>query len=99
VDVGLDLAAAPLLLARSRGICAFQGARERLPFRSGVIGAVLIIVTACSADEPAALLTEARRVCRGDGAIIVGEVFADSPWGRFCRRKGTRGHPYARRGS
>jgi len=94
VDVGLDPAAAPLALARSRGIRAVRGAGERLPFRPGVFGAVLIVVTVCFADDPAALLAEARRVTRSDGAVVLGEVFADSPWGRFYRRKAARGHPF-----
>jgi len=53
VDVGLDPASAPLLLARSRGIRVIHGVGERLPFRSGAFGAVLIVVTACFADDPA----------------------------------------------
>jgi hypothetical protein len=36
----------------------------------------------------------ARRVIRDDGAGAVGEVFAESAWGRFYRRKGAAGHPY-----
>ena len=60
VDVGLDPAAAPLLLARSRRIGVVRSAGERLPFRAGVFGAVLIVVTVCFADDPAALLAEAR---------------------------------------
>jgi SAM-dependent methyltransferase len=94
VEVGLDPAAAPLRLARSRGIRVIQGAGERLPFRPGVFGAVLIVVTVCFAEDPAALLAEACRVIRGDGAVILGEVFAGSPWGRFYQRQGTAGHPF-----
>jgi SAM-dependent methyltransferase len=94
VDVGLDPAAAPLALAASRGIHVVRGVGERLPFRSGVFGAVLVVVTVCFADDPAALLAEARRVTRNDGAVILGEVFAESAWGRFYQRKGAAGHPF-----
>ncbi len=94
VDVGLDPAAAPLALARSRGIHVVRGAGERLPFRSGSFGAVLVVVTVCFADDPAALLAEARRVTRDDGAVVLGEVFAESAWGRFYQRKGAAGHPF-----
>ena len=31
---------------------------------------------------------------RGDGAVILGEVFADSPWGRLYQRQGAHGHPF-----
>jgi SAM-dependent methyltransferase len=94
VDVGLDPAAAPLALAASRGIHAIRGVGERLPLRSGAFGALLIVVTVCFADDPAALLAEARRVTRDDGAVVLGEVFAESAWGRFYQRKGAAGHPF-----
>ena len=92
VDVGLDPAAAPLAIARSRGIRAVRGVGEQLPFRSGVFGAVLIVVTICFVGDPAALLAEARLVTRDDGAVVRGEVFAESQWGRFYRHKAARGH-------
>lgn len=88
VDVGLDPAAAPLALARSRGIRVVRGAGEQLPFRTGVFGAVLIVVTVCFADDPAALLAEARRVVRHDGAVVLGEVFAESPWAASTDTRG-----------
>lgn len=94
VEAGLDPAAAPLALARSRGIRVVRGEGERLPFRSGAFGAVLVVVTICFADDPAALLAEARRVIRDDGAVVLGVVFAESDWGRFYRRKGADGHPF-----
>ena len=94
VEVGLDPAAAPLALAASRGVHVIRGTGERLPFRSGVLGAVLIVVTMCFADDPAALLAEARRVTRADGAVVLGEVFAESAWGRWYERKGAAGHPF-----
>lgn len=93
-DAGVDPAAGPLKLARSRGIHVIRAAGERLPFRSGVFGAVLIVVTACFADDPAALLAEARRVTRDDGAVVLGEVPADSAWGRLYQREGAAGHPF-----
>lgn len=93
-DAGVDPAAAPLLLARARGVHVIQSAGEFLPFRSGTIGAVVEIDTICFADDPAGLLGEARRVVRADGAVILGEVFAESPWGRFYRAKAAAGHPF-----
>jgi SAM-dependent methyltransferase len=82
VDLGLDPAAAPLPLARSRGILVVQAWGSGCRSARGVFGAVLIVGTVCFADDPAALIAEACRVTRGDGAVILGEVFAASPWGR-----------------
>lgn len=93
-DIGLDPAAGLLTLARSRGVRVVCGDGGRLPFRDGAFGAVLIVVTLCFASDPAALLAEARRTVRDDGAVILGTVFADSPWGRFYRRKAATGHPF-----
>ncbi len=94
VDVGLDPAAALLALARSRGVRVIRGTGEHLPFRAGVFGAVLVVVTVCFAEDPAALMAEARRVIRPDGAVVLGEVFAESPWGRFYQHQAARGHPF-----
>jgi len=93
-DIGLDPAAAMLALARARGVTVVCGDGERLPFRGGAFGAVLIVVTLCFAGNPAALLAEARRAVRDDGAVILGMVFADSPWGEFYQRKAADGHPF-----
>jgi Methyltransferase domain len=65
VEVGLDPAAAPLALGASRGVRVVQGVGERLPFRSGVFGAVLVIVTVCFADDPAGAWRGLRRVRPG----------------------------------
>jgi SAM-dependent methyltransferase len=93
-EVGVDPAAGPLAQAAVRGIQVVRGAGEQLPFRSGVLGAVLTVMTVCFADDPAALLAEARRVIRDDGAVVLGEVFAGSAWGRFYQDKAARGHPF-----
>lgn len=78
VDMGVDPAARLLKLARCRGIQVICGTGARLPFRDGVFGAALIVVSLRFADDPAALLAEARRVVREDGAVILGMVFAGS---------------------
>jgi SAM-dependent methyltransferase len=93
-EVGVDPVAAPLQLAKSRGIAVVRGVGEQLPFRDGVFGAVLVVVTLCFADDPGRLLTEARRVLRDDGVLALGMVFADSAWGRWYRQKADRGHPF-----
>ncbi len=92
--MGLDPAPAPLRLARARGVGVVQGVGERLPFRDGVFGAVLVVVTLCFAADPAALLGEARRVLGPGGALVLGDVVADSPWGEWYRRLGETGHPF-----
>ncbi len=94
VDVGVDIAFRPLQIARRREVIALRADGENLPFRNASFGAVLVVVTLCFADDPSALLQEASRVLRADGALVLGMVFADSPWGEFYRRKAELGHPF-----
>jgi len=94
VDVGIDPAMKPLLLARQRNVVVVQAVGENLPFRDASFGAALIVVTLCFVDDPISVLHEARRLLRDDGALVLGMVFADSPWGEFYRRKASEGHPF-----
>ncbi|MFA0756436.1 MAG: hypothetical protein YPKNTGVA_001957 [Candidatus Fervidibacter sp.] len=98
IHVGIDPAERPLRLARQRGITVVQGVGETLPFRDASFGAVLFVVTLCFVQEPLAVLREAHRVLRDDGVLVVGMVFADSPWGEFYRQKGATGHPFYKAG-
>ncbi len=91
---GVDPARAPLRLAAARGVRVVQAVGERLPFRDGCFGAVLVVVTLCFADDPALLLREARRVLRPDGGVVLGDVFAESAWGERYRALGEAGHPF-----
>lgn len=94
VEIGIDPAFRPLQLARQRKVLAIQAIGEKLPFREASLGAVLIVVTLCFVDDPLSLLKEANRVLREDGALVLGMVFADSPWGEFYKLKAKLGHPF-----
>jgi SAM-dependent methyltransferase len=94
VEVGLDPASRPLRMALARGVQAVQGAGEHLPFAPGAFGAVLLVVTLCFVADPLAVLREARRVLRPDGSLVLGLVFAESPWGRYYQRRAEEGHPF-----
>lgn len=94
VPVGIDPALRPLHLARRRGIAVLQAEGEYLPFASRSFGGVVIVVTLCFVDDPLAVLQEAHRILRDDGALVLGMVFADSPWGAFYRHKAALGHPF-----
>ena len=82
LEVGLDPARSPLRLAAGRAVAVVQGAGERLPFGDGTFGAVVLVVTLCFADDPAALLGEARRVLAPSGRLVAGVVPLESAWGR-----------------
>lgn len=94
MDLGVDPAAAALGYAEGRGVRALPGVGEALPFRDGQFGAVFVIVTICFADDPAALLREARRVVTEGGGVVLGIVPAESPWGRVYAKKSSSGHAF-----
>jgi len=94
LDIGLDPARAPLRLAAGRGIAVVQGAGERLPFGDRSFGTVVFVATLCFAEDPAAVLGEARRVLARSGRLVAGVVPLDSAWGRRYEAQGLAGHPF-----
>jgi ubiquinone/menaquinone biosynthesis C-methylase UbiE len=94
VDMGLDPARAALALARARGVAVVQGVGEALPFRERTFGALLLTFTLCFLTDPARALREAHRVLRRDGALMLGFIPAEGPWGRYYRALAAQGHPY-----
>ncbi len=96
IDFGIDPARQPLVIARGRELLAVRGVGERLPLRDGSVGAVLLVVTLCFVRDPAAVLSEVRRVVTAAGGAVIGTVFAESPWGQYCRQLAAAGHPYYR---
>lgn len=93
---GLDPAMAPLRLAAGRRIIGSLGVGEHLPYRNGVFGTVYLLFTLCFAAEPLAVLRECRRVLRAGGHLVIGQVPASGPWGRFLGSKKAAGHPFYR---
>ncbi len=96
LEVGLDPVRSPLRLAAGRSVTVVQGAGEHLPFGDRTFGAVVIVVTLCFAEDPAALLREVRRVLVPSGRLVAGVVPLDSAWGRHYRAQGRAGHPFYR---
>ena len=69
---------------------------ERLPFKDESFGTVFILFTLCFVEDTAMVLTEAKRVLRKDGEIIVGILNKESPWGQLYLKKKAEGHPIYR---
>lgn len=82
VAFGIDPAPAMLGYARARGVNAIRAVAEALPFANAVFDYALIVTTVCFVDDPAAMLREAARVLKPDGALVIGFIDRDSPLGQ-----------------
>ena len=96
IEVSVDVEFAPLAFARGRGVRVAQGTGEQLPFPDGTFDAVVLIATLCFVQRPDVVVSEARRVLRPGGRLIVAFVPRDSPWGLRYQAMGRDGNPFYR---
>jgi SAM-dependent methyltransferase len=94
IDIGLDPSSELLKIARNRGISAFLGRGEKMPFQDGVFGTAFFVVTLCFLDSPRRTLSEAARLLRSDGKVVLGLVLRESPWGQLYQTEKQRGHRF-----
>lgn len=97
VDVGIDPAQAPLILASGREVRVTAAQGEALPFRRASFGAVLLVTSLCFVSDPGQVLREARRVLADQGRLVLGLIPGEGPWGREYRALAAQGNPYYRR--
>jgi len=94
IETGIDPSIKLLDMARSRGVAVLLSKGENAPFRDGAFGAVFIIVTLCFVASPLKVLTEANRLLRRGGKIVLGLVLRESPWGQHYQVKKRKGHRF-----
>jgi len=82
VEFGIDPAAEMLAYARSRGVRVARAVAEALPFPGAAFDYALVVTTLCFADDPTAMLAEARRILRPGGALVIGFIDRASALGR-----------------
>jgi len=87
IGIGLDPSRRLLEMARNKGATVFLGKGEEMPFKDGVFGAALLVVTLCFVDCPEKVLSEAARVLRSQGNLVLGLILKESPWGQLYHRK------------
>lgn len=91
--IGIDISLAMLRAASARledrrDIAWVQADGARLPFRPVIFDAVVSVTVLCFSEQPHALLSEAHRVLRPGGRIVLGELGRYSPWAVIRRLKG-----------
>ncbi len=82
VQVGVDPSPAMLVHAAARGIETVEGVAENLPFAAGSFDHALVVATICFVDSPAAMLSEARRVLKPAGRLVIGFIDRESAMGQ-----------------
>ncbi len=87
IEYGIDPSKNMLKIARKRGMDVRLGKGERVPFADSTFDYIVIIITLCFVKNPGKVLTEAKRVLKNGGKIIVGIIDKDSFLGRFYQSK------------
>jgi len=87
IKYGIDPSKKMLEIAKKRGIDVRLGYGENLPFKNSTFDYVVLIITLCFVKDPLKVLSEARRVLKKDGKIIVGIIDKESFLGKFYQKK------------
>jgi SAM-dependent methyltransferase len=92
IGEGVDPSPRMLELAAKRGIRTYEGCAEALPFPDGTFDGILLAAALCFIKDPEKALRECRRVMKPAGRLLLGDIPADSPWGRLYTKKGSEEH-------
>ncbi len=68
--------------ARAKGLNVINGIAEQLPYNNESIDYILMVTTICFLDDPHKSFSEAKRVLKNNGYLIIGFVDKTSPLGR-----------------
>jgi ubiquinone/menaquinone biosynthesis C-methylase UbiE len=90
---GIDPSIPMLKIAGERGIMAYAGLAEALPFPENSFDGVLLALALCFLADSVQALNECGRILRPQGCLLLGMVPAHSPWGRAYESKKAEGHP------
>jgi ubiquinone/menaquinone biosynthesis C-methylase UbiE len=82
VKAGVDPSRAVLAYASSRGVSVVQGIAEALPFSNRAFDYALCVTTICFVDDVSAMLSEAYRVLKPGGAVVIGFIDRTSGLGQ-----------------
>ncbi|MEJ2288569.1 MAG: class I SAM-dependent methyltransferase [Deinococcales bacterium] len=91
ITTGIEPSEAMADIARARGMDVTIAGAERIPFDDASFDTVLMNGIPAYLDDLGAPLTEARRVLRPGGRIVIGDVPASSSYGMLYRMAGMIG--------
>ena len=87
IAMGIDPSKKMIDIAAERGVTVRRGFGEDLPFFEDSFDYVAIIITLCFVQNPQKVLSEAGRVLKKTGKIILGIIDKDSFLGEFYQTK------------
>ncbi|MBN2160361.1 MAG: class I SAM-dependent methyltransferase [Spirochaetes bacterium] len=86
IRIGVDPSEKMREIARSRGIEAMDGVAENLPLRDSQFHFILMVTAICFFNDINASFTEAFRILRPGGSLIIGYIDKHSPIGEAYQR-------------
>ncbi|MCF7870727.1 MAG: class I SAM-dependent methyltransferase [Candidatus Omnitrophica bacterium] len=86
-EFGIDFSLGMLKIAKKRKIKCVLARGEKLPFKDNFFDYLTIIITICFTEFPAEVLTEAKRVLKKSGKIVVAIIDKNSFLGKFYQAK------------
>lgn len=93
IDFGIDPSSRVLEIAERRGINVKEASGENLPFNDESFGGVFVLFTLCFVENPERVLSEAKRVLKQGGGLIIGIINRESLWGQLYLKKKAEEHP------
>ena len=88
IGIGLDPSVKMLNIAKKNGIKCVCGIAEKLPFKNFVFDFALMVTSICFVDDILKTFTEAYRVLKKNGVLVIGFVDKESDIGKkYLQRK------------
>lgn len=83
IKTGIEPSVNLSTIARARGITVYEGVAESLPFQNQQFDFVLFNTVLCFLDLPLTALSEAKRVLKSNGTLIIGMIDKNSMLGKL----------------
>jgi len=87
IKLGLEPSKSMASLARQRGIEVVEGEAEALPFEDGSFDFVLMVTVICFLNDVGKALSEAYRVLKPGGCIVIAFIDKNSPIGKMYEQR------------
>jgi len=86
IKVGIEPSSRMGEIARNRGIEVVKGVAEALPLCNSCFDCALMVTTICFLDDIKAAFSEAYRILKPDGRLVIGFIDKDSPVGKLYQQ-------------